>query len=122
MAMLTTASRGLLIDLTKCVGCGECVSACLTAHDLPGDASSVTGLSATALTALTETNGIYVRQLCRHCVTPSCVSVCPVEAFRKTPEGPVVLEILYLTDEFRNVFGKCCARGHFDQRNPPVDG
>jgi formate dehydrogenase iron-sulfur subunit len=92
MAMLTTASKGLLIDLTRCVGCGECVSACLTAHDLPGDASSVTGLSATALTALTETNGVYVRQLCRHCVTPSCVSVCPVEAFRKTPEGPVVYD------------------------------
>ena len=92
MAMLTTASKGLLIDLTKCVGCGECVSACLTAHDLPGSADTVTGLSATALTALTETDGIYVRQLCRHCVTPSCVSVCPVEAFRKTPEGPVVYD------------------------------
>lgn len=90
--MLTTAANGLLIDLTKCVGCGECVSACLAAHDLPGDADDVTGLSATALTALKEVDGVYVRQLCRHCVTPSCVSVCPVEAFRKTPEGPVVYD------------------------------
>jgi formate dehydrogenase iron-sulfur subunit len=92
MAMLTTASKGLLIDLTRCVGCQECVSACLVAHDLPGDADDVAGLSSKALTALVEKDGVYVRQLCRHCVTPSCVSVCPVEAFRKTPEGPVVYD------------------------------
>jgi formate dehydrogenase iron-sulfur subunit len=90
--MLTTRPKALLIDLTRCVGCKECVAACLVAHDLPGDADSVTGLSDTALTALREQDGLYVRELCRHCVTPSCVSVCPVEAFTKTPEGPVVYD------------------------------
>lgn len=90
--MLTTRPKALLIDLTRCVGCKECVAACLVAHDMPGDADSVTGLSDTALTALREQDGLYVRELCRHCVTPSCASVCPVEAFRKTPEGPVVYD------------------------------
>ena len=84
--------KALLIDVTRCIGCKECVRACLEAHDLGSDAEAVTGLSAHALTALSERGDLYVRQLCRHCVTPACASVCPVEALRKTPEGPVVYD------------------------------
>jgi len=90
--MALVRKQALLIDLTRCIGCRECVSACLVAHGLKTDPDSVTGLSAQALTALDERDGIYVRQLCRHCETPSCVSVCPVEAFTKTPAGPVVYD------------------------------
>lgn len=84
--------QALLIDLTRCIGCKECVAACLVEHGLGSDPEKVTGLSSRALTALAEKDGLYVRQLCRHCLTPACASVCPVEAFRKTPEGPVVYD------------------------------
>jgi formate dehydrogenase iron-sulfur subunit len=90
--MALVRPNALLIDLTRCVGCGACVEACLTEHGLDTDPATVTGLSANALTALVEKDGIYVRQMCRHCLTPSCASVCPVEAFTKTPEGPVVYD------------------------------
>ena len=90
--MALVRSNALLIDFTRCIGCKECVVACLVEHGLGDDAEAVTGLSSRALTALTERDGVYVRQLCRHCLTPSCVSVCPVEAFTKTPEGPVVYD------------------------------
>jgi len=33
-----------------------------------------------------------VRRLCMHCLDPTCVSVCPVGALAKTPEGPVVYD------------------------------
>ncbi len=90
--MARVRPKALLIDITRCVGCRECVAACLVAHDLPTDPDTVEKTSARALTALTETDGLYVRQMCRHCLEPSCVSVCPVEAFQKTPEGPVVYD------------------------------
>jgi formate dehydrogenase iron-sulfur subunit len=90
--MALVRDQALLIDLTRCIGCKECVAACLVEHQLGTDAESVTGLSSHALTALVERDGHYVRQLCRHCETPSCASVCPVEAFTKTPAGPVVYD------------------------------
>jgi formate dehydrogenase iron-sulfur subunit len=89
--MPETGSCALLIDLTRCIGCRACVAACKEAHGLPGDDSDV-ALSATALTALAERNGLYVRRLCMHCQTPSCASVCPVGAIRKLAAGPVVYD------------------------------
>jgi formate dehydrogenase iron-sulfur subunit len=79
----------LLIDITRCIGCRGCVSACKEAHGLPpGDAD--TTLSATALTALADLNDeVHVRKLCMHCLEPSCASVCPVGALHRTPQGAV---------------------------------
>jgi formate dehydrogenase iron-sulfur subunit len=81
---------GLLIDTTKCLGCGGCTLACKEANDLPkGDDGT---LSATTWTVLEEREGVHVRRLCMHCESPACASVCPVGALRKTDEGAVVYE------------------------------
>jgi formate dehydrogenase iron-sulfur subunit len=34
----------------------------------------------------------FYKEMCMHCNDPACVSVCPVSAFIKTPEGPVVYD------------------------------
>lgn len=85
-------ANAMLIDITKCIGCGECVRACAAANDLP--AKEEAKLSAGQYTALHEYNNgdAYARRLCMHCVTPTCVSACPVGAFQKTPSGPVVYD------------------------------
>ena len=82
--------KAMLIDITMCVGCGSCQAACKVENKLPEGVE--TSLSPTAFTALHEVNGSYVRQMCRHCVHPTCVSVCPVGAFTKLAEGPVVYD------------------------------
>ena len=85
-----TKNKAMLIDITLCVGCNACQDACKTANKLaPGEEKS---LSATAYTALEEHNGVFVRRMCQHCIEPTCVSVCPVGAFAKTPEGPVLYD------------------------------
>jgi formate dehydrogenase iron-sulfur subunit len=84
--------QGLLFDMVQCRGCRKCVQACLDAHGLPGEAESVESLSAKALTAMRIEDDYPVRELCRHCVHPSCASVCPVGALRKTDLGPVVYD------------------------------
>jgi formate dehydrogenase iron-sulfur subunit len=82
--------RALLIDITRCIGCGACAEACKQTNGLPPEPEKQ--LSATAFTVLHEKGDHYVRELCRHCQQPTCVSVCPVGAFVKTPEGPVIYD------------------------------
>jgi len=82
--------KAMLIDVTLCVGCNSCQDACKeTNHLAPG---VETKLSPTAYVALEEHNGVNVRRQCQHCESPTCVSVCPVGAFTKTAEGPVVYD------------------------------
>jgi formate dehydrogenase iron-sulfur subunit len=81
---------GLLIDTTKCIGCGACTQACKETNELPKD--DATTLSATTWTVVEKHNGVNVRRMCMHCEDPACASVCPVAALKKTPEGPVVYD------------------------------
>ena len=91
-------SAAILIDITRCVGCEECVLACKEENDLgpdrlrPGQ-EAVDGLSATRFsTILRYPDDHFVRQQCRHCLEPACVSACLVGAMQKTPEGPVIYD------------------------------
>jgi formate dehydrogenase iron-sulfur subunit len=80
----------MLIDVTLCVGCNSCQDACKKQNGLrEGEEKN---LSATAYTALEEHDGVFVRRMCQHCESPTCASVCPVGAFEKTPEGPVLYD------------------------------
>lgn len=90
-------SVGILTDVTKCIGCLQCVSACKETHDLPLDVPRIwqknDGLSADNWTSiLQKPDNHYVRKQCRHCIEPACVSVCPVGAMHKTKLGPVVYD------------------------------
>jgi formate dehydrogenase iron-sulfur subunit len=82
--------KALLIDLTMCIGCNACQDACKEENHLSG--GEETRLSDTAYTALEEHDGVYVRRMCQHCIDPTCASVCPVGAFTKTAEGPVLYD------------------------------
>ena len=85
------ATKGILIDSTRCIGCGACEKACKMRNNLPLGLEN--HLSATAYTVVQERRpGIYVRRMCMHCENPTCVSVCPVGAFTKTAAGPVTYD------------------------------
>jgi formate dehydrogenase iron-sulfur subunit len=82
--------KAMLVDITLCAGCNACQEACKSENGLPeGEESSLT---ATAYTALEVHGGVPVRRMCQHCEHPTCVSVCPVGAFTKTAEGPVLYD------------------------------
>ncbi|HKJ92948.1 MAG TPA: 4Fe-4S dicluster domain-containing protein, partial [Longimicrobiales bacterium] len=88
----------ILVDTTRCVGCEECVVACKKENDLgpdelrPGQLS-VDSLSSTRFTTVLRRPGNhFVKQQCRHCLEPACVSACLVGAMQKTPEGPVIYD------------------------------
>jgi len=81
----------MLIDITRCVGCGQCHEACSTANGNPP--TSMDTWNDQSWTSVEDMgNDVYVRRLCMHCQEPACASVCPVGALRKTETGPVVYD------------------------------
>jgi len=91
MTMETNAnSKSILIDITRCIGCHACDATCKEIHGFPTDPEPK--LSATAFTVVEEREGKFVRRMCMHCQDPTCVSVCPVGALKKSADGPVVYE------------------------------
>ena len=91
-------SRAILFDSIQCVGCLECEAACAKENGLPYDdeVAKVKKTSETKYTYVAVKNidgeEKYMRNLCMHCVDPTCVSVCPVKALTKSAEGPVIYD------------------------------
>ncbi len=100
-----TAPKGVLVDLTKCIGCRGCQVACKEWNQRSVKKTQITSgfanppdLNSECYTRVKflERNGQqdgpgfdFVKVQCMHCKDPACASACPVGAFRKTPEGPV---------------------------------
>jgi len=79
--------KAMLIDISLCVGCNACQAGCKEENGLPPQEEK--HLSLTAYTALNKYSDLYVRRMCQHCDSPTCVSVCPVGALTKSEAGPV---------------------------------
>jgi len=93
---------GMLIDLTRCIGCGLCVTACKLQNDLEwrrgqpalGPEAELASANWTVVTTIERSRGTggavrYVKQQCFHCLEPACASVCWVRALEKSTDGPV---------------------------------
>jgi DMSO reductase iron-sulfur subunit len=77
-------------DMTKCIGCKCCVVACNEQNGNPADLNwrrvgEVEG------GYYPNTQRHYLSMGCNHCVEPSCMIGCPVEAYTKDPVTGVVI-------------------------------
>jgi len=86
-------SKGLLYDATLCIGCKMCEQACAERHGLPYDDNIAKELqSEHKFTVVLSKEDKFMRRLCMNCQDPTCASVCPVAALRKTSLGPVIYD------------------------------
>ena len=98
---------GVLHDITLCVGCRHCESACNTVNELPAPDKAFSDLTAldqerrthaetyTVVNRYTDSDQkapLFKKHQCNHCLEPACASVCFVKAFKKTKEGAVVYD------------------------------
>jgi len=103
---------GVLVDLTRCVGCRTCEAACNKEQGLPDpsvpfDDSSVFEGSGhgnsqkrrpdeNAYTVVNRYESdeweapVYRKVQCNHCNEPSCLTACFVNAYTKTEQGAVI--------------------------------
>lgn len=85
----------LLIDVSRCQGCGNCQRCCDMANGLPCTKQSQ--LDAETYTFIEERQPApgmtrYVKRGCMHCLEPGCVAACPVAALHKTAAGLVLAD------------------------------
>ncbi len=94
---------GLLIDVTRCVGCNACSRACKAANGLAPspageapqglDSDTYTFVAVRPVTAASgQATTRYVKRQCMHCLNAACVSACPAAAMTKSSTGPVVYD------------------------------
>jgi formate dehydrogenase iron-sulfur subunit len=87
-------SKAILYDATLCIGCKACEQACAERNRLPYSETVAAEAvqSAHKYTVVQTRDDKFMRRLCMHCEDPTCASVCPVGALRKTASGPVIYE------------------------------
>ena len=113
----------MVIDIAKCIGCRRCLDACKRENKVPADLAlnrtwleryEITGDGSLKVEFISRTDlnpeldeetarrGFFVPKLCHQCANPPCVSVCPVNATFRTPDGVI------LVDENRCIGCKYC--------------
>lgn len=97
-------TKGVLVDLTKCIGCGGCSVACklwnnimyneknpATEQDVKLNDKNWTVVN--SYEVMDKNNNPvrrFVKQQCLHCQEPACVSACFSKALQKNADGAVI--------------------------------
>jgi formate dehydrogenase iron-sulfur subunit len=106
---MTTKSieKGVLVDLTRCIGCRACQVACKSWNERSvkktvnrGGYTNPMKLNSDTYTRIRFLDGDnpqvpawhFIRDQCMHCKDPACASACPVGAFKKLPNGAVTYD------------------------------
>ena len=80
----------MVIDLARCDGCGECMTACSKMHFVPPSRQWIKVLRMPGEGSLGAP--YYFPQPCYHCDNPPCTKVCPVDATFKREDGIVLID------------------------------
>lgn len=103
-----------VVDVSRCIGCGQCVRACSVENDVP-EGQYRTWIERYVVTpdgvhvdspqggmngfgeideAIAEKaiNSFFVPKLCNHCAEAPCIQVCPVGATYRSEEGFVLVD------------------------------
>jgi len=97
---------GYALNLSICIGCRKCAEACHQEnnHDRPSNQSYIRVLEMSKGSIdmekgnahydhpVPQPDKFYMPVQCQQCDNPPCVSVCPVEATWKEPDGIVVVD------------------------------
>lgn len=80
------------VNLDACSGCKACVTAC---HSLNGLDEQETWRDVGLLHGGTSHSPVmqHVTSACHHCLEPSCLSACPVDAYQKDEQTGIVLHL-----------------------------
>ncbi|MEP0813090.1 MAG: 4Fe-4S dicluster domain-containing protein [bacterium] len=81
----------MVIDQRKCVGCHACTVACVSENNLPPGVV-YRPVQTIEEGTFPELKLSFLPKPCNHCNKPPCISVCPVDATWKRPDGVVAID------------------------------
>ena len=85
-------NKAFLFDATRCIDCRACMIACSVENKIPSNKTRIwvagVGLKG-EYPNLTRASMVYH---CMHCEAPDCLSACPVGAYSKRADGPVLYD------------------------------
>src|SRR5512143_4009951 len=90
--MTESSSYAFLFDATRCIDCRACMVACSVENKIDMDKTRiwVAGVGLTGqFPDLKRATMVYH---CMHCAAPDCLSACPVGAYTKRDDGPVLYD------------------------------
>jgi formate dehydrogenase iron-sulfur subunit len=90
--MTTIAHKAFLFDASRCIDCRSCMVACSVENKIDMNKTRiwVAGIGVKGeFPNLTRATMVYH---CMHCDDPDCLSACPVGAYHKRPDGPVLYD------------------------------
>lgn len=79
---------GFVIDHARCIGCHACTVACKSENDVPLDAFR-TWVKYTETGDFPQVRRSFAVLRCNQCTDAPCVTICPVTALEKRPDGIV---------------------------------
>ncbi|MCX7854579.1 MAG: 4Fe-4S dicluster domain-containing protein [Anaerolineae bacterium] len=81
------ARYALIIDTTKCTGCGACIEACRFRNKLPEGLSYIR-----RIVKGDNRKPWFLMIQCQHCAKPPCATVCPSNATYRREDGVVLID------------------------------
>jgi formate dehydrogenase iron-sulfur subunit len=90
--MADTTPFAILFDATRCIDCRACMVACSAENNVPMDDTRIWLSGAGVIGLFPDLKRATMPYHCMHCLEPACASACPVGAWTKREDGPVVYD------------------------------
>ncbi len=84
--------KAFLFDATRCIDCRACMVACSVENNVPMDVTRIWVQDMGVTGTYPDLKRATVPFHCMHCLEPACASACPVGAYTKREDGPVVYD------------------------------
>ena len=84
--------KAYLFDATRCIDCRACMIACSVENNVPANDSYIWVAGKGVMGEYPDLKRASMPYHCMHCLQPDCVSACPVGAWSKREDGPVLYD------------------------------
>ncbi len=84
--------KAFLYDATRCIDCRACMMACSVENNIPMNKTRIWVAGVGLKGEYPDLDRASMVYHCMHCDDPDCLSACPVGAYSKRPDGPVLYD------------------------------
>jgi formate dehydrogenase iron-sulfur subunit len=88
--MSETIKKAFLFDASRCIDCRACMVACSVENQIAMDKTRIWVSGQGVMGEYPNLERGTMVYHCMHCEEPDCMSACPVGAWSKRPDGPVL--------------------------------